>query len=73
MSMNMSQAGAVRFEVVVVGELGPVLERALEPCVAYGLRVLTVLRLPFAQVDLVDLLVRLAERGIEVDDITLSG
>jgi hypothetical protein len=68
--------GSARFEFAVVGELGPVLQRALEPCVTHGLRVLTVLRVPLAQVDLVDLvdlLVRLDEHDIEVDGITLSG
>jgi len=68
-----SDAAGARFEFAVEGELGPVLERALEPCVTHGLRVLTVLRVPFEHVDLVDLLLRLTERGIEVEDITLSG
>jgi len=65
-------AGSARFELSVVGGLGPVLEQALAPCRSHGARVLTVVRLPCSQVDLVDLFIRLAESDIEVEGISVS-
>lgn len=62
-------SGEARFELTVVGGLGPVLEAALTPCVSLGLHVTTVVRLR-RDGDLVETYGHLVRGGFEVADIT---
>ena len=56
-----------RYEVTVVGPIGPVLRRALEPCTTEPVQLLTIVRArAHPDVDLVDLAQRLRTHGSTV-------
>lgn len=58
------------YELTVVGALGPVLRKALGPCVAARCEQQTVLRTELGDdADLVDLVLMLASRGLEIADV----
>ena len=62
---------AAVYELTVVGALGPALRKALEPFATACSEVQTILRADApAFKDLVDLLVALESRGLDVADIT---
>jgi len=64
------QAAPPVYELVVVGPIGPALRRALEPFATACSEVQTILRAeaPHGR-DLVDLMVALESRGLDVADI----
>lgn len=58
------------YELVVVGALGPVLRNALAPCAAARSEHQTILRTVVGEdSDLVDLVLMIASRGLEISDI----
>jgi hypothetical protein len=60
------------FDVSVVGRLGPVLENALQPCIASGTHLVTIVRARVADgVDIPELLARLDALHLDVVDIAL--
>lgn len=60
------------YEVTVVGPIGPVLRRALEPCTTGPVQLLTIVRAhAHPDVDLVDLAQRLRAHGSTVAAITV--
>ena len=59
------------YELTIVGNLGPVLQRALEPCAAASREPQTILRASLSESgDLVDLVLKLEARGLEIANIT---
>ena len=65
-----AKAAPALFELTVVGELGPVLEHAVAPCVCHGAERQTVVRLDTSDLDLVEVLDRLGRRHVHVVGIT---
>ena len=68
-----SPPAAPLFELTVVGDLGPVLEAALLPCVCHGVQRQTVVRLGTSGLDLVEVLDHLGRRHLRVAGITELG
>lgn len=66
-----SRSGSARYELTIVGTLGPVLQRALEPYASAARQPQTILRASLPESgDLVDLLELLEARGVDVTNIT---
>jgi hypothetical protein len=62
--------GAATYELVVAGDLGPVLRHALAPYASAHCEHHTVLRTVVGEdSDLVDLVLMLASRGLEISDV----
>ncbi len=59
------------YELTIVGNLGPVLQRALEPYAAASRELQTILRASLPESgDLVDLVLKLEAKGLEIANIT---
>ena len=66
-----SRSGSETYELTIVGTLGPVLQRALEPYARASRQPQTILRASLPETgDLVDLVEVLEARGFEISDIT---
>lgn len=65
---------AATYELTVVGSLGPVLRNALAPYAVATCEQQTILRTGLGEdADLVDLVLMLASRGLEIADVTDLG
>jgi hypothetical protein len=68
---SVSRSGSATYELTVVGTLGPVLQRALEPYASAARQPQTILRASLRESgDLVDLLEVLEARGLDITNIT---
>lgn len=68
------QSGPATYELTVVGALGPVLRHALAPYATATAEHQTVLRTELGDdADLVDLVLMLASRGLEIADVVDRG
>jgi len=62
------------YELTIAGAIGPVLRSVLAPCLATPAQDCTIIRATTrTPIDLVDLVLRLHDRGLDVDDIFAAG